>query len=219
MKYAAIFDMDGLLFDTERLCWKGWQVISPAFGYSISSDIFFSCVGRNRDDTKKILTQACGEDFPYEEFTGQVRAWMNAYMIQNGVPEKPGVRILFDFLKGCAIPMALATSSGEKTARWMVERAGLLPFFDAFAFGSEVEHGKPFPDIFLLAAKRLGDIPPASCIVFEDSPSGIRAASKAGMKPVFIKDFVKPDPAVSSIIWKELQTLDQAATSLFFSDM
>ena len=219
MIHAAIFDMDGLLFDTERLCCEAWRTVSSAAGHEIPESVFLACVGRNNRDTRDLVMHACGPDFPYEDFNRTAREWMLARMSVNGPPEKPGIRALFDFLKTKNIPLALATSTGETSARWMIERAGLTPYFSAFAFGSEVERGKPAPDIFLLAASRLGQVPADSCVVFEDSPAGLRAAFSAGMAPVFVPDLVNIPPEVRVLVRKEISRLDEAACDPFFADM
>jgi beta-phosphoglucomutase-like phosphatase (HAD superfamily) len=220
MIHAAIFDMDGLLFDTERLCCDAWRSVASAAGYAMEDDLFLRCVGRNNRDTKSLVMDALGPDFPYDDFNRDARVWMQARMAENGPPEKPGIRVLFDFLKSSNIPIALATSTSEKSARWMIERAGLTPYFTAFAFGSEVERGKPEPDIFLLARDRIGAATEVrrsdECVVFEDSPAGLRAAAAAGMKPVFIKDLVTPTSDVLALVWKEIPSLEQAASEEFF---
>jgi HAD superfamily hydrolase (TIGR01509 family) len=217
---AAIFDMDGLLFDTERLCCDAWRAVASAAGYAMEDELFFRCVGRNNRDTKGIVLDALGPEFPYDDFNRDAKAWMQARMAENGPPEKPGIRRLFDFLKSSNMPIALATSTSEKSARWMIERAGLSSYFTAFAFGSEVERGKPEPDIFLLARDRIGAATEVrrsdECAVFEDSPAGLRAAAAAGMKPVFVKDMVTPPAEVLALVWKEIRSLDQAASEAFF---
>lgn len=211
--------MDGLLFDTEALCAKSWRIVSEQSGYVVSDELFYSCVGRNNRDTRELVLASCGTQFPYEDFNQKTRKWMNDWMSANGPPEKPGIRILFDFLKSCSIPIALATSSSEHSARWMIERAGLTSYFDAFAFGSEVSMGKPAPDIFLLAKERLGNYEAEKCVVFEDSPAGLRAAASAGMKPVFIKDLIEPQSEVLSLVWKRIPSLENAACTAFYSDI
>lgn len=216
---AAIFDMDGILFDTERLCCDAWRAVSAASGYTMDDGLFFSCVGRNNRDTKDLVMSTLGPSFPYDAFNLEAKQWMLDRMSLNGPPEKPGVRALFDWLSAAGIPIALATSTSEKSARWMIERAGLSRYFDAFAFGSEVRKGKPEPDIFLLARDRLGSMPVSDCAVFEDSPAGIRAASTAGMRTVFVMDMIRPEPEILSLVWKEIGSLDQAANEDFFIDM
>lgn len=219
MLRAAIFDMDGILFDTERLCCDAWRAVSGKAGYTMDDRLFFSCVGRNNRDTKALVMQTLGSEFPYDAFNLEAKQWMLDRMTVSGPPEKPGIRQLLDWLVSAGIPIALATSTSEKSARWMIERARLSQYFGAFAFGSEVEKGKPEPDIFLLARNRLGVADSAECAVFEDSPAGIRAASRAGMKPIFVMDMIRPEQEVLSLVWKEIATLDQAANKGFFADM
>jgi len=219
MLHAAIFDMDGLLFDTERLCCEAWKAVSEKDGYAMADELFFSCVGRNNRDTRELVMKACGPEFPYERFRDEAREWMHARMDVNGPPEKPGIRTLFEFLKSRNIPIALATSSSETSARWMIDRAGLTPYFSACAFGSEVEKGKPAPDIFVLALSRLGSMPAEKCVVFEDSPAGLRAADAAGMRSVFIRDMIDLEAAVLARVWRRIERLDEAASDQFYQDM
>lgn len=219
MIHAAIFDMDGLLFDTERLCCEAWRTVSAAAGHEIPESVFLACVGRNNRDTRELVMQACGPDFPYDDFNRDAREWMLARMSEKGPPEKPGIRTLFDFLRARNIPLALATSTGEKSARWMIERAGLTGYFSAFAFGSEVERGKPAPDIFLLAASRLGGVSAEACVVFEDSPAGLKAAFEAGMAPVFVPDMVSVPADIRRLVRREIARLDEAASDHFFANM
>jgi len=219
MLQAAIFDMDGLLFDTERLCCEAWRSVSFEAGYKMDDALFFACVGRNNRDTRTIVLESCGPDFPYDDFSDKARAWMTERMKVNGPPEKSGIRILFDFLSALSIPIALATSTSEKSARWMIERAGLTSYFSGWAFGSEVERGKPEPDIFQLALLRLGVADPSKCVVFEDSPAGLTAALTAGMKAVFVPDMIVPDNEILGKIWKRIDSLDEAAFESFYSDI
>lgn len=219
MVSAAIFDMDGLLFDTERLCAEAWRSVAAERGMRIPEELFLSCVGRNARDMRAIVSRACGDDFPFDDFTDRTRAWMSDRMLASGPPEKPGIRVLFDYFSAKNVPIALATSTREQTARTMIEQARLTHYFSAFAFGNQVEHGKPFPDIFLLAMRRLGVETPSSCVVFEDSPAGLRAAHAAGMKPIFIRDTIDPDDETLSLVWKRANDLSQAAADSFYAEL
>lgn len=219
MVHAAIFDMDGLLFDTERLCREAWQSVAREDGYEMDDSLFLSCVGRNNRDTRDFVMKALGDAFPYERFNVRAREWMRVRMEESGPPEKPGARRILEYFAGSGIPAALATSTSEKSARWMIERAGLTGFFSAWAFGSEIERGKPEPDIFLLANKRLGSFDPARCAVFEDSPAGLRAGTAAGMRTVFVPDLIAPSIELSPFVWKRIASLDEAALPSFYDDM
>ena len=209
--------MDGILFDTERLCCDAWRAVAGVAGFRMDDELFFSCVGRTSADTRAIVMEALGPGFPYDDFDAKAHAWIRSRMEEKGPPEKSGIRPLFDYLKIHTIPIALATSTTEKSARWMIERAGLEPYFSAWAFGSEVTHGKPAPDIFLLAKDRLGVADSACCVVFEDSPAGLTAALAAGMKPVFVRDMIDPEPTLLGRVWKTAVSLDEAASDAFFA--
>lgn len=218
MIQAAIFDMDGLLFDTERLCCEAWRSVSNSEGYHMDDALFLSCVGRNKKDTRRIVTEACGSDFPFDRFDELAREWMMERMKAKGPPEKTGIRELFSYLASRGVPMALATSTGERSARQMIEWAGLTDWFSAWAFGSEVERGKPEPDIFLLAMERLSVSDASTCAVFEDSPAGLTAALSAGMRAVYVKDMIEVDGSILDRVWKSPATLAEAASDSFFGD-
>lgn len=219
MVHAAIFDMDGLLFDTERLCRDAWQTVAREDGYEMDDSLFIACVGSNSRDTRAYVLGALGADFPYERFSARAREWMRSRMERSGPPEKPGARRILEYFRASGVPVALATSTSEASARWMVERAGLAGFFDAWAFGSEVERGKPEPDIFLLAQSRLGVPEAGRCVVFEDSPAGLKAASRAGMRTVFVPDLIAPNEELKPFVWKRVASLADAASPTFYADM
>ncbi len=219
---AAIFDMDGIIFDTERLACDVWRSVSGEAGFEMEYRLFFSCVGLNNRDTKTLVLTEMGSDFPYDEIHERARERIKAEMDRSGPPEKPGIRTLMRFLADRGIPIALATSTSEMSARWMLERAGIADFFSAFAFGSEVKKGKPAPDIFLLARDRItGSSPLLSerIAVFEDSPAGLIAACDAGMRAVFVPDMVEPPDEVLSRVWKRIARIDEAANSDFYAEI
>lgn len=129
MIHAAIFDMDGLLFDTERLYCDAWRIFAAEAGYPITEEQIHSFIGRNHQDTHALVRDCFGPDFPYADFSLKTRNWINASMAVNGPPEKPGIRQILAFFRSQSIPVALATSTSEKTARRMIEQAGLTSFF------------------------------------------------------------------------------------------
>ena len=139
--HAVIFDMDGVLFDTERLCASVWSECSRVAGYAISDEVFRMCVGRNDADTRELLRETLGSEFPYDTFKERVRLEMKSVMEANGPPPKKGAAALLQYLSDNQIPAALATSTSEETARWMIDKAGFSRFFSAYAFGSEVSKG------------------------------------------------------------------------------
>ncbi|HOE07411.1 MAG TPA: HAD family phosphatase [Treponemataceae bacterium] len=213
MLEAVIFDMDGLLFDTEKLCMEMWQAQGDKEGIAFSKELFYKCIGRNNKDTKHIVLESLGNDFPYEEFRKKASLAMRENMDTFGPPKKQGLHELFSFLKEHKIKIALATSTSRESALWMIKRAGIDNYFDAFAFGNEVEHGKPAPDIFLHAASLL-NVSPEHCIVYEDSEAGLRAAHSARMRSVFIKDLLLPPEEVLLTVWKSCTSLDDSIKEL-----
>ncbi len=220
---AAIFDMDGIIFDTERLYIDAWRSSALEAGFEMRDRFFLSCVGRNDRDTRALTLAEFGDLFPYDAINEGTRQRIFSIMEREGPPEKPGVRRLLDFFKDRKVPVALATSTSEKSARWMMDRSGLSEYFTAFAFGTDVERGKPAPDIFVLAQDRLADSPvcgspprTSHICVFEDSEAGLKAAQAAGMRSVFVPDLVEPDKGVLERVWKRITRLDEAACESFF---
>lgn len=211
--------MDGILFDTERLYCDVWQEVSGEAGFRMDNSLFINSVGLNAKDTRALVMASCGPDFPYDVLDHKVHVVIRTRMEEKGPPEKPGIRLLFNYLTSRNIPIALATSTTEKSARGMIARAGLTSFFSAWAFGSEVSRGKPAPDIFVLAKDRLGIEGSSGCAVFEDSTAGLEAALAAGMKPVFVRDIINPEPALLARVWKQIASLEQAASDEFFADL
>jgi HAD superfamily hydrolase (TIGR01509 family) len=190
---AVIFDMDGLLLDTEPLYRAAWQKASAKFGRELTDAIYTRLAGRNRADAERMLAAEFGEEFPIEIFKVEARKREEAEFSERPIPTKPGVNELLTLLETRDIPRAVATSSErERAVRWLAG-AGLLDRFGAVATGDEVVHGKPAPDIYLLAAKRLG-VASAYCLVLEDAEPGIRAARAAGMTVYHVPDMIPPTP-------------------------
>jgi HAD superfamily hydrolase (TIGR01509 family) len=208
MIQAVIFDMDGVLFDTERIAVRSWEESGRELGISGLGKCVPSCLGLRPEPAKKIVLQVVGEDFPYEKFRQRVREHSYAYFDQYGVPVKDGVRIALQYLKDNGYKTAVATSTSKKSATHHFTETGLTEYFDAFVFGDEITVGKPAPDIYLAAAKKL-DVVPECCLAIEDSPNGILSAAAAGMQPVMVPDLVQPDEALRQHIAYQLSNLSQ----------
>lgn len=189
---AILFDMDGLLLDTERIALACFQSASTSLGYPLRQDILNRLVGRNSRDADQFLQASLGARYPAEAVRQQFRQRYERHLAEHGVNTKPGLIDLIRFLDQHQLPRMVATSTRREMAEWKLSRAGILQYFAGVTGGDEVERGKPAPDIFLLAASRLG-IAPESCLVLEDSGPGIQAALSAGMRAVLIPDIVSPD--------------------------
>ena len=191
-----IFDMDGVIFDSERCTLQSWQVVAERHGLPNLEENYNKCIGVTREVTERIMKDAYGEDFPYDRFAKEASVWYHERYDGGRLPMKPGVRELLSYLKERNIPTALASSTREERVKEQLRDAGLLPFFQVIIGGERAKRSKPAPDIFLIAAEALGE-EPSGCIVIEDSHNGIRAAHAAGMRPIMVPDMLAPDESVS----------------------
>ena len=217
MKFqAAIFDMDGLLLDTERVCMRVFKRACETLSLPFYEEIYLSLIGRNASGIEQILRQAYGDDFL--QLHSEWRVGYDAVVKHRAIDVKAGVIELLEWLKHRKIPIAVATSTQKEVASVKLKLAGLDSYFDVLTAGCEVSRGKPDPEIYLLAARRLG-IEPTQCLAFEDSNNGARSAVAAGMLTYQIPDLVSPSKdvralghAVMSSLHEVLQAITQDAT-------
>ncbi|MCQ2491679.1 MAG: HAD family phosphatase [Lachnospiraceae bacterium] len=203
---GIIFDMDGLMFDTEKVALKVWQRIAREQGYEMSDAFVIGMLGRKHEeiteDIKREISPDFDTDLGWKLRTDYVTEWID----EEGVPLKEGLLELLAYAKANGIKMGIASSTHDKVVAEYLIKAGIDEYFDGIASGYMVENGKPAPDIFLLAAKQIG-VAPERCLGLEDAPSGIRAASGAGMKVIMVPDLLKPTK-------EDLNFVDQVATTL-----
>lgn len=198
MTRGVIFDMDGVLFDTERLAVEGWKRAGQALGYSIPPALMDRMRGRSVEDCRTLFEEFLGKKHPYAEARAIRQSYVRGWIAEHGVPLKPGVRELLGYLKQTQRKVALATSSGHEVAQRYLQSAEIKEFFDCILSGDLIERGKPEPDIFFAAAQGLG-LPPGDCIVVEDSSAGLLAAHRAGCRPVFVPDLCCVDAQTASL--------------------
>ncbi len=206
---GAVFDMDGLMFDSERLVFEIWRDMLAEDGYDFNLNIFRKTMGLRRDESEKVYKSVYGENFDYESRKNQSRAVFKSRILKDGVPVKKGLFELLDFLKKNNIKMAVATSTSAETAHWAIKLSGAYDYFDAFVCGNEVPNGKPAPDVFLKAAEKIG-VPPKECAAFEDSINGIKAAYEAGMFAIMVPDLIQPDDVTKNLASAVCKSLDEA---------
>jgi len=188
---AVIFDMDGLMLDTESLGPQTWREAAANIGVDFDLDLLPSMIGRNYRDCREMLREHYGPAYPVEELTAMCLTVFDAIVAREGIAQKPGLRELLDWLEAENVVCAVATSTRRDRAEAQLTQQGLLARFAALVGGNEVERGKPAPDIFLLAASRI-DVAAADCLVLEDSEPGVRAALAAGMMPIMVPDLHRP---------------------------
>lgn len=208
-RFAVLFDMDGLMLDTERMARVAWKRALLERGFQLDDVSYLRLVGRTVYDAQAILGEIFGPELPFQEIFDQRQAYYDLDIEQNGIPIKPGLFELLDFLEANLIPKAVASSTPCWFARHKLARVGVEGRFLAVVCGDMVSRGKPFPDLFLEAARQI-DVAPQDCVVLEDSEAGVEAAYRAGMVPLMIPDLKQPVPEVREMAYRILPSLTEA---------
>lgn len=203
---ALVFDMDGLLFDSERIVQMAWNIAGKKLGFEKMGEHIYHTIGFNLKSRNEYFHKALGLQFSNEEFTKEARAAFQRLAEESGVSLKPGVIELLEYAKARDYKMAVATSSREEYATKLLKEGDIYPYFDGFVFGDMVQHSKPDPEIYIRACELIG-VSPQNAMALEDSPTGIKAAYAAGMSPVMIPDLVEPDEIILGLLYGKLNTL------------
>ena len=214
-KKAVIFDMDGVIFDTEKVYLDIWIEVFEKYGYKMTKELYVNVMGTGRKNVIKTFLENFGDDLPiekmYEEKDNQL-----FYIIENqGIPLKKGVKELFSMLKEKNYKIALATSAKRERVEKQIKDKWLKESFDAIVCGDDVEKGKPSPDIFLKAAKEI-DVEAKDCFVVEDSPAGIKAAFSGGMKGIHVEDLKVADEDILKYCQKSFKDLQEVKKYLSY---
>lgn len=205
---GILFDMDGLILDTEKLYCRFWQEAARILGYPMTMEQALGMRSLNRHAGEAKLKSYFGEGISYTEVREKRIEFMDAFVEKEGVTTKPGIWELLAFLQEKQIRTAIATSSPIGRTKKYLSSVHLENEFDAIVSGYMVEHGKPEPDIYVYAARQLG-LEPENCIVLEDSPAGILAAYRAGCMPVMIPDLDEPDEETRKLLFAQAESLVQ----------
>ncbi|MEE0957082.1 MAG: HAD family phosphatase [Ruminococcus sp.] len=206
---GAVLDMDGLMIDSERIVYETWQRMMDDNGYPYDFALYKQTIGKRKNEVEKIYLKTYGADFPYWDFAAQCHDSYIERLKTVGIPTKPGLFELLDFLKAHNVKVSLATSTSRETATLNLQTSGTLPYFDALVCGNDVKNGKPHPEVFLTAAARLG-LDPGDCVAYEDSLTGIESAYNAGMITIMVPDYLEPTEEVKPMISKLCKTLDES---------
>lgn len=209
IKYNVIFDMDGVIFDSEKACLETWREVANRYDIPNVEEIFVKCIGTNKVQTKAIVEDAYGQRFG-EGIADRMLAESSVLFHQrydNGnLPVKKGVVEILEFLKENGIRTAVASSTRKQTVMTELSDAGLLHYFDGITGGDEVKISKPDPEIYLLACKSMG-MKQENTFAIEDSYNGIRSAYAAHLRPIMVPDMIPADSEMkelSEVICKDL---------------
>ena len=189
---AVVFDMDGVLFDTERLCKECYCQIAKELHLPDMEKVFDTFIGRNVTDTKRMFEEHYIELVSFDQFDALASALAKRRKKEEGIPVKKGVRELLEFLKNKGLHIGLASSTRREKIMEMLEETGISEYFETVIAGDMVKHSKPDPEIYLLACEGL-KVKPEEAYAIEDSFNGIRSANRAGMKPIMVPDLLSPD--------------------------
>jgi HAD superfamily hydrolase (TIGR01509 family) len=210
---AAIFDMDGLLIDSERVVRDAWLQATREFGVPLDEARYLELIGRNEADSRRLLEQWLAPACSYTQARQRAGALVDAALGAVGYEVKAGVTSLLQALRERGVPCVVASSTHREEVEFRLRQSGLADYFGGFNGGDEVVRGKPHPDLFLLAAKRLGHAP-EHCIVFEDSEHGARGAMAAGMSVVIVPDLKRPGEDACAASLAVLSSLHDAQCHL-----
>jgi HAD superfamily hydrolase (TIGR01509 family) len=188
--HAILFDMDGLLLDTEKVCFDNFVEARRHFSLSDSPDVFLRCVGLRRPECDRVIQESLPGHVEFQDFNDIWRAKISA-TLRREIPLKAGALQLFQILASKGYLMGVATSTETEVARSHLEKTGLLPYLGGVVGGDQVQEGKPNPEVYHKIAKHLG-VSAADCIAFEDSETGTRAAMASGAKTIQIPDLIPP---------------------------
>lgn len=192
MKKAIIFDMDGLMIDSERVTFEGYQELCKEEGKELDQQTYLLCLGKPVPGIHQVFYDAFGNDFPIPEIMKKNHIRMAHIFETEGVPVKEGLLDLLHYLKENGYKTIVATSSDRERVDAIFKIAGITDLIDDSVCGREVEHGKPSPDIFLKALEKAG-VKKEEALILEDSESGIEAASRAGIDVICIPDMKQPE--------------------------
>ncbi|MBE5828374.1 MAG: HAD family phosphatase [Butyrivibrio sp.] len=203
---AVVFDMDGVIFDSERAVMNCWIELAKKYDIKDIEEPYLACTGTTDAKTREIMLNAYGEDFPYDEYAKEASIMYHERYDGGRLPMKPGVKEILTFLKDYGKKIALASSTRRQTVVNQLRDAGILDYFDEIVTGDMVSRSKPEPDIFLLACEKI-EVEPERAYAIEDSYNGIRAASAGKLRPIMVPDLLPSNEEMVGLSEKVLTNL------------
>ena len=195
---AGVFDMDGVIFDSERAVMQCWKEVASRHNIPDIEKAILACTGTTMVRTREIMLNLYGADFPYDEYARESSAIFHSRYDGGRLPMKPGVKELLTFLKKHDKKIALASSTRHQVVTDELRDAEIIEYFDRIICGDMVSRSKPAPDIFLKACEAL-NISPSDSYAIEDSYNGIRAAHAGGLHPIMVPDLLPADEEMQSL--------------------
>lgn len=190
---AVVFDMDGVIFDSEKLYRKHWMITGNEYGIPEEEmrELCNLIAGATKERNEKLMKSRFGEEFDYDTFRAKTMTRMDQDILDNGLELKKGVLELFQYLKEHGYRIGLATSTQQERAQPNLMNAGILDYFDKIVYGGMVTNGKPAPDIYLKACEEL-QVKPEEAIGIEDSLNGVKSSAAAGLYTIMVIDLIEP---------------------------
>lgn len=210
---ALVFDMDGLLLDSERIVKRSWNDAGDEVGVPNVGEQIYHTLGMNRRARNEYFKKVFGEDFPLEEFNERTSICFYRIVEKEGLPVKTGAKELLKYAKEHGYKIAVATSSSRQYARKVLTDAGIYSYFEGGVFGDMVEHAKPDPEIYQKACESI-HVRPEDAIALEDAPAGVRSAYAAGLKVIVIPDLVQPSKEILELTYQKFDTLNDVISLL-----
>lgn len=204
---AVLFDMDGLLLDTEKLLVRFWQVAASEAGFNMTREIALNIRSMHRSFAVPYLKSVLGDNFDYAKTRARRMELMSDYLAENGLELKKGAKELLTYLNKNNIPAAVVTATDSERAEKYLKETGIFGYFERIISATMVKEGKPKPDIYLYAAEQLG-LEPYECVALEDSPNGVKSAASAGCRTIMVPDLTEPDEELSGIIAARANSLE-----------
>lgn len=196
--FSVILDMDGTIFDTERLVLDCWERVGDKHGIRDIREVFMRCIGTNKVRTQEIVYEHYGKDFPFEKFSEESSVLFHEITEKAGIPVKKGAEELLEYLSKNRVSLGLASSTRLAAVTQELQTAGLYDYFQVVVGGDLLKNSKPAPDIYLMACERMGILPENTYAV-EDSYNGIRSAHSAGLHPVMVPDLTPATEEMRSL--------------------
>jgi len=207
---AVIFDMDGVLLDSESICDKTWEIAAKEWNLKDAYTVIQECRGRNKTDSILVLKNHYGQDFDGQVYLQRTSDLFYEIEKKDGIPLMHYAKEILEDLKSAGYRIALASSTRSEAVRRQLTNAGLIHYFETITTGDMVKHSKPDPEIYMMACASLG-LRCDQCIAIEDSPNGIKSAVSAGLKVIMVPDKIQPDEEIKQIIWKLCNSLEEAS--------